>query len=62
MWFLIFYAIALWIANIFLCAWLAEEKKRKVMNWTFLSIFFGFLATFVLMAAPMGEKAESLSS
>jgi NADH:ubiquinone oxidoreductase subunit 6 (subunit J) len=58
MWFLIIYAIAVWIANIFLCAWLADEKNRKAMNWTFLSIFFGFLATFVLMAAPMREKKE----
>jgi len=56
---LIFYGVAFWIANIFLCDWLACEKNRSGRNWVVLSLFFGILATLVLIGAPVkGDEDE----
>lgn len=53
---LIFYIVVLWIANVILCGWLAEQKNRKEWNWVGLALAFGPLATLALAGSP--EKKE----
>ena len=58
--FLAVYFFILWIANVFLCMWLAKQKKRAQDNWCALAVLFSFVATLVLVGAPSRDKPEVL--
>lgn len=56
--YLIFGFVVYWLGGMFLTGWLASEKNRPFATWLVLSIFFGILATIVLVGAPsLPEKA-----
>ena len=55
MWFWIFYLIAAWIAYVFFCNWLAEQKNQH-WGWTIAALFLGFLVTLVLVGAPVRNE------
>ena len=44
-----------WIGNMLLCNWLAHEKNREGGNWLLLALFFGVIATLVLVGAPVAR-------
>ena len=55
---LVFYIVILWLAYMWLCFWLAGEKKRSVLAWLFLALLLGLLATVVLGLAPSVETEK----
>ncbi len=57
-WIAIIYTIFLWIANMFFCGWLANEKNRDGVSWACLALLFGLLTTLILIGAPEKEETE----
>ena len=49
------YWLAVWVANMLLCSWLAKQKNRDSGSWVMLPFFFFIVATIALAGAPMAQ-------
>ena len=57
--FLIFYAVALWLANIVFCGMLAHHKNQSIIGWCFLGALFPGIALIAIAGVWKGKEEEN---